>query len=162
MRTEQQIYNHEYYLNHRDAIKKRSRQWTIKNRDRYRELVRIRDARIRKAGGFREKDAKYREQTRSRCAKWRRENPDKHCAVQGRRRAMQRVVTIGDSIGIAKVYDRARWWRQWFDVVVDHIIPLSKGGSHEASNLQIIYRFENARKGTRTDYNPMVIFTGGT
>jgi len=75
---------------------------------------------------------------------------------------MQRAATIGDLTEIAKVYERAKWWRQWFDVAVDHIIPLSKNGTHEASNLQIIYAFENAIKHTNSEYKPRVVFMGGT
>jgi 5-methylcytosine-specific restriction endonuclease McrA len=30
---------------------------------------------------------------------------------------------------------------------LDHIIPLSLGGSHDLSNLQILHRSENIRKG---------------
>lgn len=61
-------------------------------------------------------------------------------------------------IALAAVYARPRELRQWFDVVVDHIIPLAKGGAHAASNLQIIYRKDNGRKGVRLDYIPAVVF----
>jgi hypothetical protein len=74
------------------------------------------------------------------------------------RHARKKAVTIGDVTAIAKVYDRARWWKQWFDVDVDHITPLSKGGMHEATNLQIIYGFENNRKYNNPSYKPRVIF----
>jgi 5-methylcytosine-specific restriction endonuclease McrA len=78
---------------------------------------------------------------------------------EAKRRARTRAATIGDLTDIQKIYDRCNELRQWFKVVVDHIIPLALGGAHEASNLQIIYGFENARKGIRPDYKPKVIFT---
>lgn len=59
---------------------------------------------------------------------------------------------------IAQVYARAKELRQWFDVVVDHRLPLSKGGPHSSDNLQIIYRKENSSKGNRLDYVPSVVF----
>ena len=74
------------------------------------------------------------------------------------RRAREKAVTVGDLTDIAKVYERSKWWQQWFKVVVDHTIPITKGGTHEASNLQIIYDFENRRKYNRADYKPRVIF----
>lgn len=73
--------------------------------------------------------------------------------------ALKRNATIGDLTEIAKVYERRSWWGQWFDVVVDHIIPLACGGTHEAKNLQIIYRFENSRKFQSLNYKPRIIFT---
>jgi 5-methylcytosine-specific restriction endonuclease McrA len=78
--------------------------------------------------------------------------------ARGLREARKRNATIGDLTDIAKVYERARWWKQWFDVAVDHIIPLSRGGTHEAANLQIIYGFENNRKYNKPSYRPKVVF----
>ncbi len=75
-----------------------------------------------------------------------------------RRRAIKRKATIGERAKICRIYARAQELRQWFDVVVDHIVPLAKGGAHAAANLQIIYAFENTRKGMCLDYKPRVIF----
>jgi 5-methylcytosine-specific restriction endonuclease McrA len=77
---------------------------------------------------------------------------------QARRRARQRNAQIGDNAAIRKIYARSQELRKWFDVVVDHKVPLSKGGAHSAENLQIIYAFENIRKGTRLDYIPSIVF----
>lgn len=63
-----------------------------------------------------------------------------------------------DLRSIEKIYARARELRRWFNVVVDHIKPLIKGGPHAPSNLQIIYRSENERKAARLDYIPSVVF----
>lgn len=95
---------------------------------------------------------------RVRNKRWQLKNPHKLRAQCVLRRARQRKVTIGDLTAIENIYHRARWWRQWFDAVVDHIIPLAKNGTHEASNLQIIYGFENKRKGDRLNYKPRVVF----
>ncbi len=92
-------------------------------------------------------DKAYREKHRPKLqAKW------------SKRRAMQRAATIGDLTEIAKIYEAAKWWRQWFDVQVDHIIPLARGGAHEASNLRVIYGYENRRKQATGTYKPRVIF----
>jgi len=65
---------------------------------------------------------------------------------------------IGNRKTIRKIYDRAAELRQWFDVEVDHIIPMAKGGAHTPENLQIIYAFENHRKRNSLTYKPKVIF----
>ena len=82
----------------------------------------------------------------------------KTIAMNRAREVKKRNVTVGDLTAIAGIYEKAAWWRRWFDVVVDHRIPIAKGGTHEVSNLQIIYRSENAEKLARLDYNPKVVF----
>lgn len=37
---------------------------------------------------------------------------------------------------------------------VDHIVPISRGGSHTPDNLQYLPAAENLRKGAREDYTP--------
>jgi 5-methylcytosine-specific restriction endonuclease McrA len=75
------------------------------------------------------------------------------------RRALRMGAKLGDPQEMRKIYQRCRVLRQWFNVVVDHKIPLAKGGAHSAENLQIIYAHENARKHARLNYKPRVIFT---
>lgn len=65
---------------------------------------------------------------------------------------------VENSVAINKIYARATELRQWFDVVVDHIIPLAKGGAHEPDNLQIIYRLDNLKKHAQLTFQPRVIF----
>jgi len=77
-------------------------------------------------------------------------------ARRGRRNAT--ILTRREKRRMAKIYARAEELRQWFNVVVDHRIPLAKGGLHHPDNLQIIYLVENTRKGARLDYTPSVIF----
>ncbi len=75
-----------------------------------------------------------------------------------RRNAIKIGATVGSKAAIDKIYIRASHLRKWFDVVVDHRVPLSKGGAHSSKNLQIIYRTDNLRKSARLDYSPSVIF----
>ncbi len=75
-----------------------------------------------------------------------------------RRNAIKIGATVGSKSALDKVYARASHLRRWFDVTVDHIVPLGRGGKHTSTNLQIIYRRENSSKGMRMDYKPTVIF----
>lgn len=72
--------------------------------------------------------------------------------------ARKKGAVIGNRKALVRVYKRAEELRKWFNVAVDHIIPISKGGHHSADNLQIIYASENRKKWDRLDYTPSVIF----
>lgn len=80
--------------------------------------------------------------------KWQEANPDRTAAIAGK----GRVIKIIGEHGISDIYDldlcvpfyaEARR----LDHEVDHIIPLSKGGLHCQTNLQVIPVFDNRSKG---------------
>lgn len=75
-----------------------------------------------------------------------------------KRRVAKAQTRFTNSELVDAIYRRARELREWFDVCVDHIIPLSKGGNHIPSNLQIIYASENLKKASRLDYKARVVF----
>lgn len=124
--------------------------WERRWRKNNPELARARDKRKR---------VKYRVERAHLKYLWDQTHPEICRAHEALRRARKRNAAIGDFSAIARIYARARELRQWFDVVVDHIIPLAKGGAHAPGNLQIIYRLENLSKGTRLDFVPSVIFS---
>lgn len=100
-----------------------------------------------------------RDSVLSRVAKWAKDNPDRVNARAALKRCKFSALDKDERARVARVYRSAVTWRRMgFNVVVDHIKPLSKGGSHTANNLQIIYYEENARKAAREDYFPSVIF----
>lgn len=156
-------------LKHPDRYKKMLREWRLKNPDymkAYRQKNREKIAeqmlewRARNAERITEKSRQWKKKNRDKITAqnrwWRFNNSDR----RNKNEAKRRVITgsIADYTEIAKVYERARWWKQWFDVVVDHILPLSRGGLHTVSNLQIIYRSENAKKYNISGYKPKVVF----
>jgi hypothetical protein len=164
-----------YYKANRDQIRNRQASYYRRNRVKFSK----RNAEYRKAHKEKTKDylseyqksnrdklRKYlseyykanRDEIRNRKTKWRNANRGRYQALSMAYNARKRQATIGDLTEIAKLYERARELRQWFDVAVDHTVPLSKGGTHEASNLQILYVFENCSKQGNLNYKPRVIF----
>ncbi len=89
---------------------------------------------------------------------WKINNRDKRANHKATRRAREKQNFVGDRAALNAVYTRAQGYRRWFDVAVDHIIPLAKGGAHSVENLQIIYRKENEMKNASLTFEPTTIF----
>jgi hypothetical protein len=79
---------------------------------------------------------------------------------EGVRRARKRNTEVASERSeMRKIYERAATLRRHgVQVHVDHKVPLSKGGTHTAENLQIIPEFENSQKHTDQNYNPIFTF----
>jgi 5-methylcytosine-specific restriction endonuclease McrA len=142
------------------AVTLYARRWRKKNRKHLSVSRRARRAKRRDEvnGIWRNWYAKNKPKRQAANLQWRRKNHAHVIAKNSRRRAVQKGAALGDRKAISAIYARARDLRRWFNVVVDHVIPLAKGGAHAASNLQIIYRSENESKGFRLDYSPSVVF----
>ena len=151
-----------------------SKEYFRKYREHHREELNANNRRyVERMNNDPVKREQYKKRRKAAFAKWMRENrteallrksarkknhQHKYNAYESKRRALKRQSRIGNFDAVIKVYERAKWWRQWFNVVVDHIVPLIKGGAHDASNLQIIYESDNARKHASLNYKPRVIF----
>jgi len=92
---------------------------------------------------------------------WRKNNPDKHCATQARRRAkkLQRMLKWGKQHlkpEIDNWYRRAKLATIFMGELyeVDHIEPLQgkdRSGLHVPWNLTLLTKKENSSKGNRSD-----------
>jgi 5-methylcytosine-specific restriction endonuclease McrA len=144
----------------KQCVSERSKQWQQLNPERVRQINKRYHRRHSKERNLRSRLWKKRNSTKVKAYQrhWYLLNQDKKRFNGAKRRALKRKVSLHDSATVRKIYSRARELRKWFDVVVDHITPLSKGGAHSPKNLQIIYAFENARKGDSLTYKPQVIF----
>lgn len=144
-REQRRLYKQEYYKNNRDTVEKGHRRYYLANRDAVKLAAR-----------------KYRvnnlEKCKARRKIWESKNLGKMRAFSAKYKALKRTSVNGSIAAIESVYKRAVELRRWFAVEVDHIKPLSIGGLHEASNLQIIYAFENRRKCDSLNYKPSVVF----
>ena len=95
---------------------------------------------------------------------WKKANPEKVNAYKATRKAIQNKVndihTSDDKWLLAEFYSLAKLREEvlGFKWHVDHIVPLSKGGRHCLTNLQVVPEHWNLSKGNRnTD-----IFIGAT
>ena len=162
----------------RDAAK--ARRWRERHPDRWRDVLarsnaKHREARVARTRKWREL---HPEKSKAASRNWRTNNPEAaykswrnwkdnnldrireyYRKNSARRRAIKQGALISDLDSIRQIYTRCRELRQWFDVVVDHIIPLARGGTHCPCNLQIIYRTENERKHAKLNYKPKIVFT---
>jgi hypothetical protein len=138
-------YNREYRARHRDRVRIASREHAKRHYWRNADKIKL-EQRIRHALG---KDGR---------GEYRRKHLHKYAAYAANRRIKAGMKGRGWIKAMEHIYERARELSQWFDVVVDHIIPIAKGGLHTADNLQIIYRFENAKKAASLSYKPSVVF----
>jgi 5-methylcytosine-specific restriction endonuclease McrA len=80
-------------------------------------------------------------------AKDRQQNKARVLADNAGRRALQRVPLTPEIVQMYALRDFYRAMSLGEDFHVDHIIPLSKGGAHVHTNLQVIPAIDNLRKG---------------
>lgn len=108
---------------------------------------------------------KYREDNKERLSmlgkKWRLKHPDSLRDSQHRRRALKKK-TKTEKFSSFDIFDRDRWvcglchkkvdrllkWPDPMSASLDHIVPLSKGGTHTRDNVQIAHLICNEKAHT--------------
>jgi 5-methylcytosine-specific restriction endonuclease McrA len=97
--------------------------------------------------------------------RWAQSYPEKRAARENRRRARKEGAvpknqTPEDSAIIASIYSQAQRVSKCLGVTmhVDHILPLSKGGGHQPSNLQVLPKTTNLRKSDKLDFQLQFAF----
>jgi 5-methylcytosine-specific restriction endonuclease McrA len=122
----------------RETVLERQRAWVEANRERVREYAR----------------ESKRAQIRA--------NPEKYRELSARRRARKAKVTV-EEVDRLKVFERDGWrcgicggktlrrakWPHPKSAVLDHIIPLSRGGEHSMRNVQCAHNACNSAKHNR-------------
>lgn len=158
-----------YYAGHREEIRARARAWYWANRDRH--LKRIRDRRLKDIEAVRRRDRNY--YTANKCAirqrckerNYQPRDPEHHrrVAVVCTERRRARKAENGGSFTVNE-------WQQLCGrynnvclccgcpaserlLTVDHVVPISKGGTSNIDNIQPLCQRCNLLKGTKgTDY----------
>ena len=135
----QKEYDREYHLDNQEKIRLRVKKWKQDNPEK---------ARANNAKWYHENLEKARACT----AKWAQKNPEKRSAREAKRRAIKKGWidnwTPTQKLEVEIIYAEAALIGPNFEV--DHIVPLAKGGSHTADNLQIITKAHHAPKGAST------------
>lgn len=159
-----------------EATRAREKQWRAQNRDKMLDYKRTdrekrpedyarwkREWAARNAERITEKKRKdyaaQKEWIRCRLAQFRRDNPDQTRETQKRYGAKRRARIAGieyEPIDRRAIYlrDHQRCWIckryvRWTDFSLDHVVPISKGGAHVASNLKTSHLDCNRRRGNR-------------
>jgi uncharacterized membrane protein YgaE (UPF0421/DUF939 family) len=143
-------YVRDRYAKNRITIREQSRVSRLKNIDRYREKGRETSKLWRKKN-----PTKYKENLEN----WIKENPDKYKLItakgNSKRRAAEKNNTpdlthnqklIIETIYLQRIRLEKRFGLQFH---VDHIIPISKGGLHIPSNLQVLPAKLNLQKNSQ-------------
>jgi len=152
--------------NNPDKFKEKTQKWRLRNRVKLNELAK---AKYQKAKAL--NPEKFREKSRVSAARWRIKNPEKAkersrtWQIENRaktvdytqkREALKKAAMPDDfwPEAVLGLYRSAERITRCTGIKheVDHIWPLSKGGSHCHRNLQVIPSKLNQRKSARMDY----------
>lgn len=111
-----------YKAANKDAVKADSRRYYAENAERQKAAVR----------------------------EWTSKNRGKVNSYGAKRRAAKRGTEVKDCPRVAALYRIAACLREdGYDVHVDHIVPIVRGGSHTFENLQILTATANLQKGSK-------------
>ena len=164
--VERRAYYKAYREANREKVAECKKAWGIKNRDKvcaqqHAWYLKNKEITVARAGNWIKNNPEKAKLIR---AKHRKENSDKINTRTAIRRANRKKVndihTSDDKWLLAEFYSLAKLREEvlGFKWHVDHIVPLSKGGRHCLTNLQVVPEHWNLSKGNRnTD-----IFIGAT
>lgn len=170
-------HDREYGARNRDKNIAKAAAWNSANKERRNERLRRNynpDAEKETRNRLIAEDPSRKDRRNERSRAWKRENADKvkesarryqqnnlekHCAKQHKRRA--KIAKSGGSYTLDEWSDLRREYGNTCivpgckntNLEPDHVIPVSKGGTSDISNIQPLCRFHNRSKGTKViDY----------
>ena len=148
-------YRKTYDENNKEKVRARKKAWAEANRERsnaQKQAWAKRNPEYKKAYSKANK-----EKIAASKAIWRENNKDKINATVANRRALKFRATIRltelDKFVVEEMYNLAqlRTEQTGFEWHVDHIKPLTKGGLHKPTNLQVVPGTWNLSKGNRSE-----------
>lgn len=143
-------YLKEYYKLKRDVMIERAEKWNKDNPDKATQHSRSSYKRHRKRRL--EAGKKYREENKDRMAKlkkeWRKKNPIRFKGYAHKRRQAIKAPLSGDDLErLFDLYPFCLACGAEKDLEIDHVLPLSRGGTNEFENLQVLCGRCNRSKG---------------
>lgn len=153
-------YASEYDSRNREKRRLAKRAYAKKNLDKIRERSKKHYERNKKK--LLEHTKEWRKQNpekiREYSCNWKKSNPEKVNANNAKRRAKKRQATVVDRNEevkeyVTKLYATQQYYKECHNIElhVDHIIPLSRGGTHVPENLRLISSEDNLRKRDKLD-----------
>jgi 5-methylcytosine-specific restriction endonuclease McrA len=158
---EQRKAQREYYYRNKEAVNKKTKEWKEANPKRNAEFkVTWRKNNSEKAKEQNRTSAeRFRKNNLERCRKYNRQykidNPDVIQSAKAIRRAKKwgtyKLLSKEEKAMCRSFYTEAKERNQEEKTkyVVDHIIPISKGGGHTPNNLQVVPEQWNMHKGNK-------------
>ena len=154
-KASKRLTNTKYYLANKEKIAAYAAKWATANKDK----INAASKRYMTCKENKENKAKWmannRDKVNASFSKYRLNNKDKVNALGANRRAKKFGATIymtkEDKAKIVELYTIAQDATKLFGYawVVDHIVPLARGGLHKLSNLQVVPGSWNAAKSDR-------------
>ena len=150
-------YSKKYYKQNEDKLKEQHKQYAKKyyKNNRVQQLIKLREYYCKNKDRFKN----YRKRNKDRINKMRREwlkrNPHKASCYSNKRRAAlnksESNYTINEWTNLCNTTgNKCLQCNKQEELTVDHIIPISKGGNNDISNIQPLCGSCNSSKGTKT------------
>lgn len=139
-----------------EARKAFNKKWKQKNKERQREYYRKYrngNGRIKRIEFLKTYRKKNKEKVNGHTYKWRKNNPGKMAQQRFLRRTKNEQVELTDKekMLVNQIYKFAKLCQETLGIKyhVDHVIPVSLGGSNHPSNLRVIPAEMNLKKGNK-------------
>lgn len=141
--------NRKYHLEHRESVNERKRLWQAQQNDEYR----FRNA-LRKRLWRAQQNDKYRLRNALRARLWRAQQNDEYRLRNAERQRNRETArksnggsfTLEEWVALCNHYGNVCLACGKSEVTIDHIVPISKGGSSNIDNLQPLCGRCNTRK----------------
>lgn len=153
----------EYYYRNREAVQARTEEWRKNNPERNKEhkAIYVKNNPERRKEQTRISVSKFRKNNLEHCRKYNRQykidNPDVILAVKAIRRAKKAkaysLLSKEEKLKCRSFYAQSKKLSKENEgktkYVVDHIVPISRGGKHHPNNLQVVPDVWNSHKGNK-------------
>lgn len=149
-----------YYIENKEHVLSRNKKWSLAHKEQHDKLIDEwnRANKDRKNTVAKEWEKAHPDSIKTRHSKWCKENPLKCVAMSAKRRAIKAKAkgsfTAEEFSELCKKYrNKCLCCGKKKKLTADHVVPLSKGGSNDISNIQPLCNSCNSKKGTKTiDY----------